>query len=50
MQMGIVGSGKNSGAPWEQELKAMAKLNTIEMQKNLIAAFPGEEAAVIFFP
>ena len=48
MQMGIAGSGKFSGAPYAQEKKAMDELNTIAMQKKLIAAFRERNLPVIF--
>jgi nicotinamidase-related amidase len=48
MQMGIAGSGKFSGAPFAQEKKAMDELNTIAMQKKLIAAFREKNLPVIF--
>jgi nicotinamidase-related amidase len=48
MQMGIAGSGKFSGAPYEQEKKAMDELDTIAMQKKLIAAFREKKLPVIF--
>lgn len=48
MQMGIAGTGKFSGAPFEQEKKAMNELNTIPMQKKLIAAFREKKLPVIF--
>ncbi len=48
MQMGIAGTGKFSGAPFEQEKKAMEELNTIAMQKKLIAAFREKKLPVVF--
>lgn len=39
MQEGIAGTGKFSGAPFDQEVAAMKRYNTIENQKKLIAAF-----------
>jgi nicotinamidase-related amidase len=48
MQMGIAGTGKFSGAPYAQEKKAMEELNTIAMQKKLIAAFRERKLPVIF--
>ena len=48
MQMGIAGNGKFSGAPHSQELEAMKELNTIEMQKKLIAAFRERNLPIVF--
>jgi len=48
MQVGIAGTGEYSGAPFEQEVKAMKKLGTIEKQKKLIAAFRERNLPVIF--
>ena len=48
MQIGIAGTGKMSGAPYAQEKEAMDRLNTIEMQKKLIAAFRERNLPIIF--
>lgn len=48
MQVGIAGTGKMSGAPFAQEKEAMDRLNTIEMQKKLIAAFRERNLPVVF--
>lgn len=48
MQKGIAGSGKFSGAPFDQEVEAMKKFNTIENQKKLIAAFRERNLPIIW--
>lgn len=48
MQKGIAGSGKFSGAPYDQEVEAMTRLHTIENQKKLIAAFRERNLPVIW--
>lgn len=48
MQMGIAGSGEMSGAPYSQEKEAMDALNTIEKQKQLIAAFRERKLPIVF--
>jgi len=48
MQKGIAGGGKFSGAPYSQEKEAMDRLDTIAMQKKLIAAFRERNLPVIF--
>jgi len=48
MQVGIAGTGKYSGAPFEQELQAMEELGTIAKQKQLIAAFRERNLPVVF--
>jgi len=48
MQVGIAGTGKMSGAPFAQEKEAMERLNTIAMQKKLIAAFREKKLPVVF--
>lgn len=48
MQEGIAGTGKFSGAPFEQEVEAMTRLNIIENQKKLVAAFRERNLPVIW--
>jgi nicotinamidase-related amidase len=48
MQYGIAGTAKMSGAPYAQEKAAMDKLDTINMQKKLIAAFRERNLPIAF--
>jgi len=48
MQVGIAGTGKYSGAPFEQEKQAMEELGTIEKQKKLVEAFRERNLPVVW--
>jgi nicotinamidase-related amidase len=48
MQVGIAGTGANSGAPHAQEKAAMDALGTIDKQRQLIAAFRRRGLPIVF--